>query len=314
MGLDERRAMTRESAAEVPELTTLAPERAWRPALQLTGCAQPHTWEALQCWEGNGLLFGALSQEEHPRAMRDARKPALEDAAEAAFRAIFRCIDAKGYPHLVRVWSYLPRINVLESGLERYRQFNIGRQDAFAASGRSLTEHLPAASALGGQTQRLQIGFLAARAPGRSLESPRQVSAFRYPEDYGPRSPTFARAALIAHQDDAALFISGTAAILGHRSLHPGDASAQTRETIVNLRTMIAEANRIQGTQTFVAKGLEYVIYLREPADQSTVAAELQAWLPGHTHWHFMQADICRRELLIEIEAMGLARLEDVRP
>lgn len=313
MGSDERRGMTRDFAPGLPELTPLEPERAWRPARQLTGCAQPYTWEALQCWEGNGLLFGALSQEESSEAMRDGRNPPLQAAAEAAFRALFRCIDAKGYPHLVRVWSYLPRINVLESGLERYRQFNIGRQDAFAASGRSLTEALPAASALGGRAQGLRIGFLASRAPGRSLESPRQVSAFRYPQDYGPRSPTFARAALVSHRQSAALFISGTAAILGHRSLHPGDASAQTRETLVNLQTMIAEANRIQGAQAFTAEGLEYVIYLREPTDHSAVAAELEAWLPGHMHWQFMQADICRRELLVEIEALGLARPGAIR-
>ncbi|NEX21745.1 hypothetical protein G3480_15735 [Thiorhodococcus mannitoliphagus] len=298
----------REPAPRVARLDPLQPELAWKSALQLTGRDQPHSWEDLQCWEGNDLLFGTLRQDEDWATRSDADKPALEQATEAAFRAMFRCLDAKGYPHLVRVWSYLPRINVLEAGLERYRQFNIGRQTAFAASGRSLTDALPAASALGGREDGLRLGFLASRDPACSLENPRQVSAYCYPKAYGPRSPTFARAALMTQADMACLFISGTAAIMGHRSLHPGDASTQTRETIINLQAVIAEANRIQGAQAFFAERLEYLIYVRHATDLDAVAAELETWLPGHRRWHFMQADICRRELLVEIEAIGPTR------
>jgi len=289
-----------------PPLVRRGPEAAWEFARQLTGRAQGFRWGSIDCWRDGELLFGSLTIDEAAyRAEHRLAPMALQLATERAYVELFACIEAVGYPHLVRVWNYLPRINAVEAGIERYRQFNIGRQEAFLASNRSLTRTVPAACALGRQGGRLTMGFLAARKPARSLENPRQVSAYHYPVDYGPRSPTFARAILLDHAGEPLLLISGTAAIVGHRSMHPGDAVAQTRETITNLETMIAAANAALRRPHFTRETLEYVVYLRSGEDLPVVAAEMDAWLGRGARCLFIEADICRRELLVEIEASG---------
>ena len=194
-------------------------------------CEIWHGREALQSGQhgpirfrcGDTFLFGCLSLDEPDAAIcNDARTP-LQAATESAYRAIFSLLDARGYPAILRFWNYFPAINRESHRMERYRQFNIGRQDAFLAHGRSVIDRVPAACALGSVAGGLQIAFLAARADVVGVENPRQVSAYHYPSQYGPRSPTFARASLVKLGEHDMLFISGTASIVGHQTLHEGD-------------------------------------------------------------------------------------------
>ncbi len=283
-------------------LAELRPEAAWEPARELTVGREGIRRGRIEYRIGQDLLFGVLAVDER-EGRRTPSATALQTVTEAAYGELFATIEAAGFPYLVRVWNYLPRINGIEEGVERYRRFNIARQEAFANADRPLTGKVPAACALGSRGGPLTIGFLAARRPARSLENPRQVSAFHYPPDYGSRSPTFARAVLLEDAREPLLFISGTAAIVGHRSLHPGDVLAQTRETITNLETMIAAANQALGRPRISPDALDYVVYVRLGKDCATVAAAMDRWLGGTARCRFMEADICRRELLVEIEA-----------
>lgn len=279
------------------------PARRWQWALRVPRVVGEGTQGPLHYRLSDDYLFGRLHLAE--QALAPLRAPALQQATENAYRQLFACLASTGYPALIRVWNYLPRINAVEEGIERYRQFNIGRQDAFLAARRSLTDTLPAACALGSVDGGLTIGFLAARQPPIALENPRQVSAYHYPADYGPRSPTFSRATLVPDPVAPLLFISGTASIVGHRSLHPGDVVAQTAETLTNLAAVIAAANDALGRPHFSPDTLDYVVYLRAGADLMRVAAVLDDWLSPATPRRYVEADICRRELLVEIEACG---------
>ncbi|HXF47349.1 MAG TPA: hypothetical protein VNK91_14640 [Burkholderiaceae bacterium] len=247
------------------------------------------------------LLFGCVELDEDGHG--------LQDCAQRAYAAIFAVLDRGGCPHPLRFWNYVPHINAVSGELERYRQFNIGRQQAFLAAGRPAFEGAPAACAIGTQGGRLSVHFLAAKRAPTALENPRQVSAYRYPTDYGPRPPTFSRAALV-DLGAPVLFISGTAAIVGHRSLHAGDAAAQTRETFVNLRTLIDVANARLGAAVFSLERLAYTVYVRRAADADIVRAEFEAAVgtdtPAARAAAYAQADICRAELLVEIEATGV--------
>jgi len=235
----------------------------------------------------------------------------LEQAAEAAYRDLFQALQDTGCPHLLRIWNYLPRINEDGGGLERYRQFNMGRQQAFLDAGHAVYEGAPAACALGVQRGALSIRFLAGQQAPLPIENPRQVSAYRYPSAYGPRPPTFSRAAL-ADLGDAqlGLFISGTASIVGHSTVHPDDVAEQTRETLRNLAVVVDEANRRCGAG-FEVEALHPVVYVRHAADAPRVRDVLVEVLgpdaPLLRHAVYLQADICRQDLLVEIEAHAVA-------
>lgn len=249
------------------------------------------------------LLFGSVEVDETAFAAVDGASP-LQQAARAAYGDLFAVLDAEGFPGLVRVWNYLPRINEVNAwGIERYRQFNIGRQDAFAAAGRVLIGAVPAACALGVPAGPLLIAFLASRAAPLAIENPRQVSAYHYPADYGPRSPTFSRATLLAAGGQQLLFISGTASIVGHRSLHVGDVAAQTAETLDNLQAVLDETARVAPSACYTLNDLACVAYLRHGEDLPAVRAVVEARLGSAATVTYVQADVCRADLLVEIEA-----------
>jgi enamine deaminase RidA (YjgF/YER057c/UK114 family) len=258
-------------------------------------------------WRHDGQwLWGSLSH-----ADGDDGEAALAKLAELAYRDVFATLAATGYPHLQRVWNYLPRINADGGGLERYRQFNLGRQQAFLDCGQPAFEGAPAACAIGTQDGPFSLRFLAGRKRPLAVENPRQVSAYRYPSDYGPRSPSFSRAALVdAGGGATALLISGTASIVGHESRHAGDVRAQTRETLANLQALIETAHARTAAR-FALRDLVCVVYVRHAADWPAIEAELRQALgadaPALQGALALEADICRADLLVEIEAHGFA-------
>jgi chorismate lyase/3-hydroxybenzoate synthase len=249
------------------------------------------------------MLFGVIE------LMEAAATPdgtPLQQATESAYRQIFALLDDLGYPFMYRFWNYMADINGVSHELERYRQFNVGRQNAFLACEREVAGQLPAACALGFAQGPLLIAFLAGRTPARAIENPRQMSAFEYPEQYGPRSPTFSRANLLLQPGAEILLISGTASIVGHETRHLADVAAQTQESLANIAALIAEANRLLGKNAFDKVRLLYRVYARQAADMSLIRQEMLRILGADMQAIFIQADICRTDLLLEIEATAM--------
>ncbi len=256
---------------------------------------------------GAQVMFGRLVMPE-PATASDAAtdRTALQQITAQAYAQLFAALDRLGHPNLLRVWNYLARINAESSQGERYHEFNSARRRAFLDAGRTVEGQVPAASALGSAAgSPLVIYFLASANAAHSLENPRQVSAFRYPAEYGPDSPTFSRAAIANGLNGNCLFISGTASILGHGTVHAGNVTAQTRESIANIAALAAEANQLSGTNRYAIEALQYKVYLRHAAELDEIRHELAQRLPTSCPITYLQADICRRDLLVEIEAVG---------
>lgn len=269
------------------------------------------TDDAPQAGESEGIrwrrcddvLYGVIELAEDALPASDG-STALQRVSEAAYARIFRLLDAQGLPHLWRAWNYLADIHGDDAGLERYRRFNMGRGNAFEQAARSVVGRVPAACALGLAQGPLTVAFMAGTVPAVPLENPRQVSAYLYPSEYGPRSPTFSRAALVYPPGQELLFISGTASIVGHRSLHDGDVQAQSHESLDNIAAVVAEANRVSRQGLFDLTGLSYRVYVRHATHFDAVRRVLRERC-GIVPAVYLQADICRVELLVEIEAMG---------
>jgi chorismate lyase/3-hydroxybenzoate synthase len=98
------------------------------------------------------------------------------------------------------------------------------------------------------------------------------------------------------------LYISGTAAIVGHASHHHGDFAAQVDETLANFASLLAAAG-LPIARHF-GSGSTLKIYVRREADAEQAAAQLAARLPASTSVLLLHGDICRRELLIEIDGL----------
>jgi chorismate lyase / 3-hydroxybenzoate synthase len=255
----------------------------------------------------NGAEISAASWATPSASAEKEQRTPLYVATERAYREILATLDALGYVHLIRVWNYVPEINRDTHGIERYRQFNSARQAALLASGRPVTGNVSAACALGAAVgSPLVVYFLASHSAPTFIENPRQVSAYNYPPRYGARSPVFSRAAVLHQPDGMTLFISGTASIVGHRTIHAGDTAAQTRETLSNIEAVLAEANRVTGSGEFALDTLACKVYVRCPSDLPVIQAELRAALGAAARAVYLQADICRRDLSVEIEATAM--------
>jgi chorismate lyase/3-hydroxybenzoate synthase len=239
-------------------------------------------------------LLGAIEIDER-------RSGGLAAAAAEAYGAMRRFQADCTHPHVLRAWNYFDRINAGSGDEERYKQFCLGR-----ASGLGVPEamRLPAATAIGRRdgSPILQVYWLASRRAGRPLENPRQMSAYRYPRQYGPAAPRFSRAMLVGER---LLMISGTASVIGHASRHPGDLDAQIDETLANLASIQQRAAvhapaippRLTGTSVLK-------IYLRDAARAAQVDARVRERLPAGVQYLILEADICRAELLVEIDCL----------
>ena len=243
---------------------------------------------------GAGLQFGALEL---------ADEGDIEAAADAAYARLHDWLARSDHPHPLRIWNYLDAITEGEGDAERYRRFCVGRARGI---GRDLAPgELPAATAIGHPTRsgRFQLYWLSARQAGTPLENPRQVQAWRYPRQYGPQPPGFARALLPA-STAMPLLLSGTAAVVGHASQHGDSLDAQLDEVLANLGSLIDTARtRRPGLSPRPGAGSRLKVYVRDADALARVDALLQARLPGVPRI-VLHGHVCRRELLVEIDGI----------
>ncbi len=223
----------------------------------------------------------------------------LEQRTLDAYTRILSCV---GDRRLYRFWNTVPAINDEEDGLERYKLFCRGRSVAFERRfGRDFPAHLPAASAVGSRGGDLTVAFLAGPGEPEHRENPRQVAAWAYPPRYGPRSPSFARATRLPAQVGGGVLISGTASVLGHESMHAGDLGAQVEETARNIEALLADAAE-PGRR---APALELAkVFVKRASDLGAARAAVERRIGAATSALYLEADICRAELLIEIEGV----------
>jgi chorismate lyase/3-hydroxybenzoate synthase len=248
-------------------------------------------------WAGNAQLsFGAIEVAEGDGG--------IVAAAEHAYARLTDFIARSRTPHLLRIWNYLDAITEGEGDAERYRQFCVGRARGL---GTFDAQTLPAATAIGrcDEERIVQVYWLASSAPGTPVENPRQVSAYRYPREYGPQPPSFARAMLPPPGSKMPLLLSGTASVVGHRSLHAGRLLAQLDETFANFDSLIGAARaHAPALPAHFGADTRLKVYVRERGDLPLVARAFADRFGGGVPHLILHAVICRRDLAVEIDGV----------
>lgn len=261
--------------------------------------------QCIEHWRADGELWTGIddglawrqSGDMHFGVVRIASTEDPVGATLAAYRRMFEHVRDGDCPRLLRIWNYLPRINDGDDDAERYRRFCMGRAKAFDEAGDIAGGQWPAGTAVGPvHGDSLLVCFLSTSGTVTPVENPRQTHAYEYPREYGPRSPLFSRAAYCRYAGRNRLFASGTASIVGHRSVHEGNLDAQLEETWRNLQAL---CDAVGGAE---AEALR--VYLRQPADLEPARRFVSSRVPAGCQVLYLQADICRAELLVEIEGV----------
>ena len=274
--------------------------------------ALPVTGDAVfECWQVDGEVrhgrSGEIAWSEDGQlqfcALNVPDNGDIEAAARHAYTQLHAWLARSDYPHPLRIWNYLDAITDGPGDEERYRRFCVGRAQGI---GRELAPtDLPAATAIGHPqpTGRFQLYWLAARTAGTPLENPRQVQAWRYPRQYGPQAPGFARA-LLPPSAGMPLLVSGTAAVVGHASQHGDSLQQQFEEILANLRSLV-DAARAMRPELPMREGpaTRLKVYVRDADALPEVEALMRDRLPGVPHL-LLHGHVCRQELAVEIDGV----------
>lgn len=232
---------------------------------------------------------------------------AFERCAIDVYRAIRSALATLPHEVPVRFWNYLPGIHErIEQRRDRYMVFNAGRFAAMSdwfGGPDCFPGRLPAASGVGHRGDDLVVHCLACAQSGQAVENPRQIPAFRYSKRYGPLPPCFSRATVIPYPGSGgrALLIAGTASILGEQTVHACDLPRQLKETFMNLQALLATVQGVDESWSFT----DLRTYYPRPQDAQAIERILRAMLGPQVRLEMVQAELCREDLLVEVEALA---------
>lgn len=242
----------------------------------------------------------------------DARSLGRGDFEFAAGRMLtqgFAALQVTGTPHAVRVWTFLPGIHdPLGPGVDRYRVFNVARHRSFCemfGEHAVCTGMLPTASCVGHGSGELAIHVLGSARAGEPVENPRQIPAFAYSPKYGPRPPCFARATRATVGGRPLLLVGGTASVRGEDSVHASSREVQLEETLMNLRAVVDRARGGPGRPDLMLRGVVATrVYCKWPEELAWWTARLPPDLCRGADVDCLHGEICRQELLVEVETV----------
>ena len=228
------------------------------------------------------------------------------------------------YDQVVRTWLYLGDIVGAEGQTQRYKELNRARTDFyknFRFHAGHVPKHLngsvyPASTGIGIDGRKVVMSCLALTTDRNDvklmpLENPSQTSAFLYGPHYSPKSPKFARAMAVCVDDAATTLVSGTASITESESRFLDDAEKQTHQTLDNIEVLISKENFRRHDLDGLGSGLEGLaqmrVYVKRPADYEVVRKACEERV-GDCPAVYVIADVCRPELLVEIEGIAFSR------
>ncbi|HER08774.1 MAG TPA: hypothetical protein ENO20_07665 [Bacteroides sp.] len=230
-----------------------------------------------------------------------------------AFSGLEGLLSATGFSmgNIVRQWNYIAGILRFEGPYQHYQLFNEARAkhygDQFEGKG------FPAATGIGTSGDGILIEYIAATGSGAitgPIDNPEQVPAYLYPQellkgealDRVKSTPKFERGRYLSVHGTDMVFVSGTAAIRGPHVVYPGNTDLQTLYTIDNIEQLIAPQNlEEKGIRSgdFV---FDYIrVYLKDRKDYPVVLKYCREKY-GNVPCVWIEADICRDELMVEIE------------
>jgi enamine deaminase RidA (YjgF/YER057c/UK114 family) len=235
-----------------------------------------------------------------------------------------------GFDQVVRTWLYVNQITAGPEGRQRYQEVNRARTDFFRdrrLCGRNRAPAAPAvvypaSTAIGTDDLAITMSCMALDSARPDvfvlpLENPQQTPAWQYDALHSPHSPKFSRAMAVAQGHYVTTLVSGTASILNQQTCHRDDAARQTEQTIENIRRLIAPENfarhGLPGAGATLRDIARLRVSVKRPDDYPVCRNVVERLLP-RVPVLYLAADMCRRDLLVEIEAVAFSPFDGAAP
>lgn len=235
--------------------------------------------------------------------------------SNAVFGQVEEILRNENFPvnSIVRQWNYIENISHIDEGQQNYQVFNDSRSRFYAKA--DWTLGYPAATGIGTQSGGVMVEVIAIVGKdliNKALDNSFQIAAHKYsqgvllgavdPCTQEHTTPKFERGRIVGLADKQTIYISGTAAIRGETSLIADDVTEQTRITMENIEHLIAPVMLTGSRTDFEYKLLR--IYVKNPWQMEEVRSYMKSNYPD-VRKIYICADICREELLLEIEGIA---------
>ena len=232
----------------------------------------------------------------------EANKPVVTVQCQTMFERCSQALRRFGldFTHVARTWIYARRL------LDWYGEFNRIRTSHFHETGLYNTETEPVFPASTGIQGRfgdeecfLDLLALKIKNPENVAIRPitttsRQKQAFGY-------GSAFSRGMVIDHEGYRTVYVSGTASINEKgESTYIGNAEIQTIDTLMNIGALLEDQG---GSLSDVKSG---VVYCKTAETYEAYKRSLRLLRIPEMPLVCVEADVCRHELLIEIELVAV--------
>jgi hypothetical protein len=276
--------------------------------------------ELLFTENGSAIAF----EREGARVLIGQVQAAGDDAcstnASAAFRSMNELLAGSGFKlhTVIRQWNYIERILGFDENRQRYQEFNNVRSEFYGSHFNETG--FPAATGIGIKYGGVIIEFIAVKAAeaiNKPLNNQEQVAAHEYSSEvlagemnHHKSTPKFERARYFELFGQKQLFISGTASIRGEKTTGRGNPEEQTRITIENIQHLYSGSMLKLLTPEPVKPSYGHArVYLKNREDFRVVKKTFKAYY-GSLPVVYLIADICRDDLLVEIEGKVILEKE----
>ena len=229
----------------------------------------------------------------------------IEKQSVDVFTQIENILQKEDIPihSIIRQWNYIEQITAFDGINQHYQSFNNARADFYGKT--EWTKGYPAATGIGANLGGVLVDFDAVvltsdKAFVTPIDNRLQIAAHAYSERVlenafsRKKTPKFERAKSLTINNRRFVYISGTAAIRGEESLKGVGLSKQLLITMENIEELIG------GAKLSLLR-----VYLKNEADFEE-ARNLLGSMYHDIPVSYMWADICRDELLIEIEGIAI--------
>ncbi len=273
--------------------------------------------------EQDGICYGVIESDEESMLFVEGI-PASDFAdsvrvqSDEVFCKLNEVLTLHGFAvdDIVRQWNYIGSIVDCRDGKQNYQEFNDARTCYYAKG--EWRNGYPAATGIGAVGGGIVVGGIAFKKRGSEesgvypIDNPLQVAAHVYSkrvliddaENAVKSTPKFERAKLIETACGACCFVSGTAAIRGEDSVDAQSVRSQTIKTIENIEYLVSKENLVRyGCKPYDLKYVKLHVFVKNAEDYADVKAVVEEYYPD-TLVIYSVADVCRSELLVEIEGI----------
>lgn len=243
----------------------------------------------------------------------------IQKQSEIAFEKMSAILinENLNFSSVIRQWNYIENIyNASKNNgklTQNYQIFNDVRSKYYQEE--EFENGYPAATGIGMDVGGVIIDFIASSSSKNisvySVNNPLQIDAHQYSEyvligevNNNKTSPKFERAKVVSNHIVGDIYISGTAAIKGEETIKQNGIVAQTITTIENIKELITTDNlKKNGIEIFnnsvTMSSLR--VYLKNKYDLREAKELCEQHFPNVSTLYLI-ADICRENLIVEIE------------